>query len=168
MGCRCPGPIYCGMTARCRETRSEERAAGCCITGRCCMRWICRWWPGISENRRVDRCIEGVEGAIVANGPRCHLYYTGPFHNHEFKNFELKVDVKTLPSSNGGIYFHTVYQEKNWPDKGFVVQVNNSHTDWRRTGGLYAVVDNKEKVADDEKWFTEHIIVKDNHVTIVV
>ena len=38
--------------------------------------------------------------------------------------------------------------------------MNNSHTDWRRTGSLYAIQDVKEGVKDDE-WFTEHIVVKD-------
>ncbi|MCX6595182.1 MAG: DUF1080 domain-containing protein [Acidobacteria bacterium] len=108
------------------------------------------------------------DGAIVANGPRCHLYYTGPFKNHEFKNFELKVDVMTQAKSNGGIYFHTGYQEKGWPDKGFEVQVNNSHGDWRKTASLYMVQDNKEAVAEDGKWFTEHIIVQGDHVQVFV
>lgn len=108
------------------------------------------------------------DGAIVANGPRCHLYYSGNVGNHDFKNFELKVDVMTQANSNGGIYFHTTYQETGWPDKGFEVQVNNSHKDWRRTGGLYAVSDNKDAVAEDGKWFTEHIVVKDKHVTVYV
>ena len=35
------------------------------------------------------------DGAIVANGPRCHLYYSGSFGNHDFKNFELKVEQTT-------------------------------------------------------------------------
>ena len=122
-------------------------------------------WTKAKEN---EGTFSVKDGAIVANGPRCHLYYTGKVDNHNWKDFELKVDVMTLPSSNGGIYFHTEYQENNWPSKGFEVQVNNSHTDWRRSGGLYAVADNKEKVADDNKWFTEHIIVKGNHVTIYV
>ncbi len=108
------------------------------------------------------------DGAIVANGPRCHLYYTGPFKKHEFKNFELKVDVMTQAKSNGGIYFHTAYQEKGWPDKGFEVQVNNSHGDWRKTASLYMVQDNKEAVAEDGKWFTEHIIVQGDHVQVFV
>ncbi len=108
------------------------------------------------------------EGAIVANGNRCHLYYTGPVNKHEFKDFELKVDVMTQPKSNGGIYFHTAYQEKSWPSKGFEVQVNNTHGDWRKTAGLYAVEDNKDKVAEDGKWFTEHIVVKGNVVTTYV
>ncbi len=120
-------------------------------------------WTKAKEN---EDSFSVQDGAIVAKGSRCHLYYTGK--NANFKNFELKVDVMTGPKSNGGIYFHTAYQEKNWPDKGFEVQVNNSHGDWRRTGGLYAVADNKEKVADDDKWFTEHIIVKDKKVTIFV
>jgi hypothetical protein len=31
----------------------------------------------------------------------------------------------TTPGSNSGIYFHTIYQEASWPEKGFEVQVNN-------------------------------------------
>ena len=120
-------------------------------------------WTKAKEN---EDSFKVKDGAIVAQGPRCHLYYTGK--NANFKNFELKVDVMTQPKSNGGIYIHTAYQEKNWPAKGFEIQVNNSHTDWRRTGGLYAVADNKEHVADDGKWFTETIIVKDKKVTIFV
>ena len=98
-------------------------------------------WTKAKEN---EGTFSVKDGAIVASGPRCHLYYTGKVDNHNWKDFELKVDVMTLPSSNGGIYFHTEYQENNWPSKGFEVQVNNSHTDWRRSGGLYADADNKE------------------------
>jgi hypothetical protein len=108
-------------------------------------------------------------GAIVANGPRCHLYYTGAAGNHEFKNFELKVDVMTGENSNGGIYFHTQYQEQGWPDKGFEVQVNNTfHKDPRKTASLYMVQDNNNKVAEDHKWFTEHIIVNGGRVQVFV
>ena len=47
------------------------------------------------------------EGAIVTAGERSHLYYDGEVMSHDFKNFELTVDVKTIPGSNSGIYFHT-------------------------------------------------------------
>ena len=33
------------------------------------------------------------DGMIVVNGNRSHLFYVGPVENHNFKNFELKVDV---------------------------------------------------------------------------
>jgi hypothetical protein len=67
------------------------------------------------------------DGAIVANGTAGHAYYDGPFLNHTFKNFELKVDVMTRQNSNGGIYVHTDFQEKGFPRKGFEIQVNNTY-----------------------------------------
>jgi hypothetical protein len=123
-------------------------------------------WTKAKEN---EDAFKVEDGSIVANGKRCHLYYTGKIKGKpsNLKNFELKVDVMTKPKSNGGIYFHTAYQETGWPDKGFEVQVNNSHTDWKKTGGLYNVQDNKEPF-EDNKWFTEHIIVKGNQVQVFV
>src|SRR5690606_33061399 len=49
------------------------------------------------------------DGAFVAQGSRSHLFYVGD--EEPFKDFELKVEVMTKPGSNGGIYFHTEYQE---------------------------------------------------------
>src|SRR3981189_2826637 len=47
------------------------------------------------------------DGMIVVNGAGpAHLFYEGPVHNHDFKNFHLKAQVMTLPNSNSGIYFH--------------------------------------------------------------
>jgi len=109
-----------------------------------------------------------VDGAIVVNGPRAHLFYVGPVGNHDFKNFEFKADVMTTAGSNSGVYFHTAYQEGGWPSKGYEVQVNNSHTDPKRTAGLYGVKDNMEAPAKDGEWFTMQITVKGKHVTTSV
>ncbi|MDX2029674.1 MAG: DUF1080 domain-containing protein [Blastocatellia bacterium] len=106
------------------------------------------------------------DGAFVAHGSRCHLYYVGD--DKPFVDFELKVDAMTEPGSNGGIYFHTAYQEVGWPKAGFEVQVNQTHTDWKKTGSLYDVVNVKEQLAKDNEWYTYHIIVKGKHVTIKV
>jgi Domain of Unknown Function (DUF1080) len=107
------------------------------------------------------------DGAIVANGERSHLYFVGD--NKPFVNFELKVDVMTEPGSNGGIYFHTQYQETDWPKAGYEVQVNNTYNkDPRKTGSLYAVQDVKEQLVKDNVWYTYHIIVKGKHITIKV
>jgi hypothetical protein len=108
------------------------------------------------------------DGAIVVNGDRSHLYYVGPVNNHVFTNFEFKADVMTTPGSNSGMYFHTEFQEGGWPAKGYEVQVNNSHTDWRRTGGLYAIVDVKVPPAADNTWFAQQITVVGNTVVIKV
>lgn len=107
-------------------------------------------------------------GTIAVNGNVAHLYYDGPVNQHSFKNFELKIDVMTTPGSNSGVYFHTQYQESGWPVKGYEVQVNNSHTDWRRTGSLWAIQDIKETYVKDNEWFTMHIKVKDKRVTVSI
>ncbi|HEV3224522.1 MAG TPA: DUF1080 domain-containing protein [Puia sp.] len=106
------------------------------------------------------------DSQIVVHGPTAHLFYVGDYKNHDFKNFELKADVMTYPGANSGIYFHTKYQESGWPDTGFEVQVNNSHTDWKRTGSLYDVVNIEEVYVKDMEWFTEYIKVDGKHVII--
>ncbi|HYO82218.1 MAG TPA: DUF1080 domain-containing protein [Bryobacteraceae bacterium] len=110
------------------------------------------------------------DGAMVANGPVAHAFYDGPVGDHNFKNFELMVDVMTAPNSNGGVYFHTEFQEKGFPKKGFEVQVNNTHRDPIKSGSLYHVkdigADVVSAITKDNEWFTEHIIVKDKTVTV--
>ena len=108
------------------------------------------------------------DGAFVANGKASHLFYVGD--EKPFKNFELKVDVMTEPSSNGGIYFHTKFQDEGFPSAGFETQVNNTYKPDRiKTGSLYQiknVMDNSP--AKDNQWWTQHIIVKDNKVTVKI
>jgi len=107
-------------------------------------------------------------GTIIAHGKTAHLFYDGPVKDHHFKNFDLKARVMTEPGSNSGIYFHTEFQQGGWPAKGYEVQVNNSHTDWRRTGSLYAIEDVKEVYVKDNEWYTEEVIVKGKRVVIKI
>lgn len=107
-------------------------------------------------------------GSIAVNGPVAHLYYDGPVRQHQFSDFELMLDVMTTPGSNSGVYFHTAFQEEGWPQKGYEVQVNNSHTDWRRTGSLWAIQDIRETYVKDNEWFTLHIKVKGKRVTVKI
>jgi hypothetical protein len=106
------------------------------------------------------------DGAFVASGPTAHVFYMGD--EKPFKNFELKVDVLTVTNSNGGIYFHTAYQEKGFPRAGIECQVNVSHTDWKKTGSLYGVVDIGVTPAQDNKWWTQHIIVRGRKVIVKI
>jgi len=116
------------------------------------------------------------DGAMVANGRVAHAFYDGPFKDHSFREFELKVDVMTRAGSNGGVYVLTEYQEGGtarasgvFPSKGFEIQVNNSHTDRIRSGSLYHVKDILDQSpAKDDEWFTEHIIVKGETITVNV
>jgi hypothetical protein len=128
------------------------------------------------------------DGKIVmdcpANTGPAHLFYLGKVNGHDFKNFDLKVDVMTFPGANSGIYFHTKYQEAGWPDFGLECQIDNSHGDWRRTGSLYGVRNltwgpekpskkNKENVTvlpkppvTDNAWYTQEVICRDGQITV--
>ena len=104
------------------------------------------------------------DGVIIAQGNRSHLFYVGD--EKPFKDFEFKVDVMTEPGSNGGIYFHTAWQESSWPKAGFECQVNVSHADYKKTGSLYDIANLGVTPAQDNKWWTQHITVKGNKVQV--
>jgi len=108
------------------------------------------------------------DGAIITHGERAHAFYVGDDGEASFKNFHLKAKVKTAKGSNSGIYFHTEFQEKGWPSKGYECQVNNTQSDPKKTGGLYAIEDNFEAPVEDDVWFDYEIIVDDKHVIVKI
>ena len=108
------------------------------------------------------------DGAIVVRGPRSHLFYVGAVQGHDFRDFELQLEVMTKPGANSGVYIHTAWQDEGWPAKGYEVQVNNSQSDPKRTGGLYAVKDNFQAPAKDVVWFTLRIRVEDRRIRTFV
>ena len=140
----------------------------------------------VGENANVFQVHDGmiVMECPATNHSPAHLFYLGDVNGHSFKNFDLKVDVLTFPCANSGIYFHADYQASGWPERGLECQVNNSHSDWRRTGSLWGIrnvswgpetppADNKEMVTilpqapvKDQAWFTEEIVYQDGLVTI--
>jgi hypothetical protein len=102
-------------------------------------------------------------GEIVVGGPRAHI-----FTDENFKNFHFKAEVKTTPGSNSGIYFHSKYQDKGFPDNGHESQVNVSHGDPVKTGSIYNVVKLFETPAKDNEWWTQEIIVKGQNVVVKI
>ena len=110
------------------------------------------------------------DNLIVVHGPGpAHLFYDGPIHDHDWKNFHLKAEVKTFPHANSGIYFHTKFQEEGWPSQGFEAQVNATHGDRKKTGGLYNIKDVMDKAPhEDGKWFVYEIIVEGKHVILKI
>ena len=119
--------------------------------------------------RTIPRPSRSRTGQSWRTAPGAHLYYVGEVNGGKFKDFELKIDVLAKNNSNGGIYFHTEFQDEGWPAKGFEVQVNNTFArDPRKSGSLYGVADYVQAPVGDDVWFTEHIVVKGNTVKIYV
>ena len=125
------------------------------------------WRP--SENKDSWKV---VEGQLAAEGPRSHLFYTGPVRGADFRNFELELAVLTRPACNSGVYFHTAYQERDFPYKGFEVQINNtatgegSYRERKKTGSLYGLRNVYKQLVPDNQWFKIHAAVRGKNVQI--
>lgn len=104
------------------------------------------------------------DGDIVAHGPRAHLFYLGPVAMHDWRDFELILEVKTSPGANSGVYFHTKFQNADFPSTGYQVQINNTHPYPSYTGGLYGVDDRKATPVKDNEWFTLLIRVEGKRI----
>ncbi len=112
-----------------------------------------------------------VEDGLIVAGPSklTHLYYTGPVQKATFKNFELKAEVKTRPKGNSGIFFHTQYQAKGIPAKGFEFQINNTGSDQKyRTGAIYPTKPLDKVLVKDDEWFECHLAVRGSKVVLKV
>lgn len=109
-----------------------------------------------------------VDGAIRVNGTRGHLYYMGPDGHAAFKDFHLKLRIKTEPNANSGVYFHTTFQAEGWPKQGYEAQVNCSHGDKKKTGSLYDALNVYDPHHEDNTWFTYDVIVRGRHVILKV
>jgi hypothetical protein len=120
---------------------------------------------GWKANENVDSW-KVKDGLLICHGERSHLFYEGD--DKPFKNFHFKADVKTTKGSNAGIYFHTKYQESGWPKYGYECQVNVSHTDPKKSSGLYAVQDVADPGIKDDEWYTQEIIVNGRNIELKI
>jgi hypothetical protein len=134
-------------------------------------------WVTIFNGKNLDgwKALENPEtfqvrdGELVVKGDRGHLFYVGPVADHDFTNFEWKCDVLTKPGANSGMFFHTKEQPEGWLTMGYEAQIDNSHTDPRRTGGIYSFADVIDKSpAKDNEWFTQQVTVEGKRIVIRV
>jgi hypothetical protein len=107
---------------------------------------------------------------LVGDGPVSHLFFDGK----SLRNFDFEAEVYTEPGCNSGIYFHTVYQEKGFPIRGFEVQINNSalgegrYRERKRTGSLYGIRNVYQTIARDREWFRVAIRVEGKNIQVRV
>jgi Domain of Unknown Function (DUF1080) len=133
-------------------------------------------WVSLFDGKSLDgwKAAETPEAFTVANGElkvfgkRGHLFYMGKDGNASWTDFEVQLEVKTTAGANSGFFIHTGWQESGWPSKGYECQVNATHTDPKKTGSLYNVVNVNPAPNTDDQWFTYNITVKGKHVVIKV
>jgi len=113
-----------------------------------------------------------VDGCLFADGPRSHLFYSGPVSQHNFKNFELEVEALASARANSGIYFHTEPQEKGWLAKGIEIQVNGSalgeagYLERKKTGSIYGIRNVYKQLIKDDTWFTVNLAVRGKNIQV--
>lgn len=115
------------------------------------------WTPNESpESFRVE------EGKIVADGPRSHLFYTGPIGDAAFTDFEFSAEVFVHPRGSSAVYFHAENLGPGWTVRGLPVKITNTRVTQTATGGIYHLLETYREVSPvpDGEWFTLRIRVE--------
>jgi hypothetical protein len=109
-----------------------------------------------------------VDGLLVAEGPRAHLFYSGSVGHADFKNFELKADVMSTAGSRSAICFHTASGRGDRPSRGLEVAIANAGVagEHRKTGSLYGVRNVYKALVKDDQWFQVHLTTRGKQVQI--
>jgi len=105
---------------------------------------------------------KAVDGAIVGDGPRSHLFWMV----RECDNCEFRAEVKLNHSGNSGMYIRTAWGP-GFP-KGYESQVENTSPDPQRTGSLYGFSKVLEQLIPDDTWWTQDVSARGNHIAISV
>ena len=103
------------------------------------------------------------DGVLVGSGPHVGHLFT---ERGDYKNFHFRLEAKISDGGNSGQYFRAKYGP-SYP-KGYEAQINSSHPDPQRTGGLYNFVKVKEQLVKPGEWFTQEVIAVGNHIIIKV
>ena len=107
-------------------------------------------------------------GELKFKGGMAHLFCVKEGYA-DLKNFEFKAEVKTLPGSNSGVFFHTENRGPGGLKKGYEAQINTSFVkDPRKTGSLVDVHDLDKSPVNDNEWFDFHLIVDGKKITVSI
>jgi hypothetical protein len=118
------------------------------------------------------------DGCLASRGPRGWLFYDGAVGGHDFRNFELEVEVRaevkgdspifaetkigTVPevAAEAGVWFHTRYLPSGAPKDGYEV--------CGRTGGLVGVRPVYKSFVPGGDWCRVRVCVVGNRIRVWV
>ena len=109
------------------------------------------------------------DGCITVEGPFSHLFYLGPDGDAMFDDFELKLEVKTAPGTNSGVFFRTppMAECDKYLNGSVEAQIQNDGQSPCYTGGLWARAPRTEpSPVKPNEWFEMHIICIGNDGTL--
>jgi hypothetical protein len=103
-----------------------------------------------------------VDGVIVGEGEVSHLFSP----RGDYENFEARAELWISHEGNSGFYFRTV-KGPGFP-QGYEAQINATHKDPVKTGSVYNRVKVFKAPHKPEEWFTYHLKVVGNRITVSV
>jgi serine/threonine protein kinase len=110
------------------------------------------------------------QGSIKTGGVRADLIYMGTgAAPASFRDFELRMKVKTGSQGNSGLWFHLPpgIQSTKDCDQSLQVQIDNSFNE-QRTGSVVHVLSVSQSAVKDGEWFELRVLVQDKTVTALV
>lgn len=102
------------------------------------------------------------DSTLILSGPNSRA----TLKNGEYKDFDLKLVLRTTQNGKGFICFHT-----DDSGKGYRIAINNDATDpiwWRMTGSLLSVRNLTKSLIKDNQWFTINIRVEGQSIAVKV
>lgn len=87
--------------------------------------------------------------------------------NSQYRNFDLRLRLRTTPGGKGAIWFHTDPELK----KGYRIALNNNVEDpvwWKMTGSLLSVRNLTKSRVKENEWFDMHIRVEGREIAVRV
>lgn len=102
------------------------------------------------------------DSILVLSGPASEAF----LKNSSYKDFELKLRLRTINNGKGSIILHT-----DDSDKGYRVAINNDIGDpvwWKMTGSLLMVRNLTKSLVKDGEWFDMNIRIEGQEISIKI
>jgi hypothetical protein len=110
-------------------------------------------------------------GQIAVGGSRAFLFYSGPAHGADFRNFAFSAEALMRPGARSAICFHAAPAE-NAPFAGFQVLLAtdyhgaNGYIQRFKSGSLDGVRYVYKQLVNDNGWFRINILVRQKQVQV--
>jgi len=102
------------------------------------------------------------DSILIISGPDSEVR----LNNGNYKDFSLKMKIRTVKKGKGLIYFHS-----DGYNKGYNVAINNDFDDqvwWRMTGSLVSVRNLTKSLVKDNEWFDINIRVEGQAISVLI
>ncbi|MGE3809887.1 MAG: DUF1080 domain-containing protein, partial [Gemmataceae bacterium] len=101
------------------------------------------------------------DGILIGSGPVSHLFS----ERGDYENFHYRIEAMINDKGNSGQYFRTAFGP-GFP-KGYEAQINSTHRDPQKTGGIYNFAKVLEQHHKPDEWFTQEVIADGNHLNVL-